>query len=217
MRVSLALRLGSLALLAFVFSVLLVAATEPSSRRATQLPPMPWSSIILMFDGYGYCSGFVVGQGLIATAGHCGHVTSATAKQAYIKYIDGTIVPFKVLTIREHDDCLSEEWTLVMADTGKRKPFKLADAPSNPGDEVWHVGHPEAVPQEVLVSGRIQYRLPTAYSVEGTAIPGESGSPLVNRDGDVIGIVNCGSRGRDITIANRVSSLRAFMATFGLH
>jgi S1-C subfamily serine protease len=138
-------------------------------------------------------SGVVVdAQGDILT---CLHVV-AGATSIQLTFADGTKSPAKVMSTQPDNDiavlqALQPPATIVPATLGRAGGI---------GDEAYVVGNPFGLAGSLsagVISGlNRSFKLPTTgttlsglIQVDAAVNPGNSGGPLVNRDGDVIGIV----------------------------
>lgn len=175
-------------------------------RYASILPSFPWSSVVLVSTTEGYCTGFVVGEGLVATAGHCVEGHTLLAK---FTFMDGKTSDARIAGYVFEPGCI-QDWAVYMGDTGSHRPFLLeGPTPLVAGEEVYHIGHPRHDPRETFVSGKVLEDHYDSVLIDGSAIPGESGSALFNKAGHVVGIVTCGDASS--TVAARPVMLKPFI------
>jgi S1-C subfamily serine protease len=136
----------------------------------------------------------IVDTGIILT---CLHVVQGAA-QVRVVFFDGTESDAKVL-MRQPENDLAVLSASVLPDD--LKPATLASAATlRPGDEVIAVGNPFGILGSVsdgVVSGlgreytsrQTGVTLKNLIQFDAAVNPGNSGGPLVNRDGEVVGIV----------------------------
>jgi S1-C subfamily serine protease len=140
-------------------------------------------------------SGIVVNQrGMIVT---CYHVVR-DAEEIKVLFSDGTESPARVIDEEPENDLALLQPSIIPDDL---VPATLtASASLRVGDEVFAVGHPFGINNSVsagVVSGLNRtFRainggqiLRNLVQFDAAVNPGNSGGPLVNRDGEVVGIV----------------------------
>lgn len=138
-------------------------------------------------------SGFLVTDDLVLTAAHVVH----GADELEAVFVDGKIIKANVISSDVHADL-----ALVKLDAShpKFKPVKLADSDQvNIGDPVFVIGAPFDVSYTLtkgIISGRHQKGFEEKmyksefFQTDAALNPGNSGGPLFNMDGDVIGIAS---------------------------
>jgi len=136
----------------------------------------------------------IVDTGIILT---CLHVVQ-DATQVHVVFFDGTESDAKVLMKQPENDLAVLSASVLPDDL---KPATLASAATlRPGDEVIAVGNPFGILNSVsdgVVSGlgreytskQTGVTLKNLIQFDAAVNPGNSGGPLVNRDGEVVGIV----------------------------
>lgn len=134
---------------------------------------------------------WIAGKGLVVTCGHCvhGHEGENETTYFWIKTIDGKIFPVERLEILEDTDLGIANVTA----NASELPPPLQVGFASVGDPVLAIGNPSGVGTWVVVLGEI---LSVNSWGEGGYIsdlpskPGMSGSPVVNKKGEVIGVVS---------------------------
>lgn len=137
-------------------------------------------------------SGFVVRDGLIATNAH----VVAGIRQTYVQDVNGTHKGQVVWFDPDLDLAVMR-----VPDLGG-KPLKFDTATAPPGTPAAIVGYPSggafkagpaAILSKIKASGHDIYgrglTIRDIYEVKGTVIPGNSGGPLVGKDGRVLGVI----------------------------
>lgn len=137
-------------------------------------------------------SGFVAEEDYVLTNAHVVAGTDAVVLDTSRGLIDASVVFF---------DPDADIAVLHAPDLGL-PPLQWADSPANIGDDAVVMGYPESGPFEAAparVSGRIMIAGPDiyasgrvereAYTVRGSIREGNSGGPLINTDGAVLGMV----------------------------
>lgn len=122
------------------------------------------------------------------------HVTNG-ADSIYIETSDGDFYKASLISFDETNDI-----ALLKVDSKKFKfskqeqlPFTLASTKSDIGESVYTIGYPqdEIVYKEGYISSKNGYEGNTKqYQLEMTLEPGQSGSPIINSNGEVIGIIS---------------------------
>lgn len=171
-------------------------------------PSVQYPSVVLMFTDHGACSGFIVGRGLVATAGHC--ISPADLHQ-FVRFIDGVTVPYKVIAYT-FTEAGFEDWAVVMADTGTRPYYEIDDSPLERRQVVTHIGHPLGTDLEYSVWGMVIGSSGYEIALGTTAIEGESGSPVIDAANRVVGILTCTGRPFPVATACTVGPLKHLVA-----
>ena len=144
-------------------------------------------SVVHIINSTNKCTGFIIGRGLIATAGHC---IRPDAVEQQVEFVDGTRAPYKTISYTNKPGC-QHDWALITARTGKLRPLKLSVDFLPRGSSVWRVGYPANSERQLLKVGRILSYSVREFEMTNVAIPGESGAPVMDSDGYVHGIVTC--------------------------
>jgi serine protease Do len=143
---------------------------------------------VIIKSGGGIGSGFTLGaDGLVMTAAHV-----VASGKLEIRTHDGKTFQGRVVRIsRKHDVALVSVGTLVAA----RPCLPLESAPQTPGTDVYAIGSPGGEQLGFSLSRGIVSGLRTIGDVpliqtDASLSPGNSGGPLVDRQGRVVGVVS---------------------------
>jgi hypothetical protein len=190
-----------------IYALALIIATLLTMRPAAGTPTRLHPLVVLMSNDHGSCTGFVVERGLIATAGHC---IKATSKYQEVTFIDGHHTPYKIISYAENV-VTREDWALVMADTGSLPHYGLDPLGVKQFSFVEHVGHPLGDPEEYEVFGMYMSAVGFMQIYASYAVPGESGSPVINEAGSVVGILTRTGYPAPIMEACTIEKLKALV------
>ena len=146
-------------------------------------------------DGLIYGTGFHIthkGKTFIITNRHVCQAGLQVSLNNNVLNANGKSV--KIIHIwREHDLCALESWKI----TGLR----LADSAAEPLDKLYVIGHPNGI-NLVIEDGRFIEKSSACFSdtlcmssskISNNIMPGNSGSPVINEAGDVVGVVFAGT------------------------
>lgn len=169
------------------------------------------------------CSASLVGEDLIATAGHCVKSTADCKTYQYVfnyRMVDAQTVPMtssyddvyscKELVYREYSS--KQDYALIRLDRPvvNRTPVKLQSTPVQVGDELFVIGHPAGLPTKVADGATVRSVLPAYFVANLDTYGGNSGSAVFNaRTNEVVGILVRGDTDfdydseRSCTISNR--------------
>ncbi|TNE89177.1 MAG: serine protease [Deltaproteobacteria bacterium] len=172
---------------------------------------VPVDSTVLITTGASVCAGVVIAEDRVATAYHC----IAGGGRPMVENQEGTRVIGRVLYARPRDDLA------VIAVTMGMPVVPLAEAPPEPGQAVSVVGHPFGT-QEMAgyMTGLLRYSVssgivsglgPRAMQTTAPVNPGNSGGPVFDEQGQVVGIVSRRLRGDGLGFATRVERLAALL------
>ncbi|MGB4205132.1 MAG: serine protease [Bacteroidales bacterium] len=140
-------------------------------------------------------SGFAISyDGYIAT---CQHVI-ADAKHIKVKGVNGnfeTLIDARVVATDEDNDLAILK---IDSPSLSQIPYTFANQPSDVGESIFVLGYPETqhLGEELklttgVISSSSGYRGDiTKYQVSAQALPGNSGCPLFDNDGRIIGVIN---------------------------
>ncbi|WP_413613472.1 trypsin-like serine peptidase [Bdellovibrio sp. HCB-110] len=148
------------------------------------------------------CSGSLVGDDLIATAGHCVS-NSDCSKYAFVfgfKMADAKTAPESVsasevynckeIVAREYTS--AQDYALVRLDRPVRghRPLTLQQTPVQPGDAIYVVGHPSGLPTKYADGAGVRSQQGTYFQANLDTYGGNSGSAVFNaRTNEVVGIL----------------------------
>lgn len=143
-------------------------------------------------EGYGSGSGFLIAPDLVVTAGH------VLADSSTARAVSGTTVTHATLIgyDQEQDVALARLATPLPAPrlTFKTAPVKVGDPVATIGFTLggqlsFHAGSINGLGRKVNIEGRTATDL---IEHDTAALPGDSGAPLVNTSGQVVGIHDAG-------------------------
>ena len=156
----------------------------------------------------GFCSGFLVGEDLFATAGHCIRDTTACngvnlvfdygydQQGKDLSSVDAAdVYSCKSIVSRALDGGLGNDYAIIKLDrpVTDREPLKLNRSRAlNAGDGVTVIGHPSGLPTKITSNAKVRSNDATkAYFVANLdTYGGNSGSAVFNtQTGDVEGIL----------------------------
>lgn len=168
------------------------------------------------------CSGSLVGEDLIATAGHCVSRSTCSsyafvfgykmtdAKTAPESVSESEVYSCKEIVAHEYTD--NQDYALVRLDRPVRghRPLTIQQTPVQPGDGIYVVGHPSGLPTKVADGAAVREQLGSYFTSNLDTYGGNSGSAVFNaRTHEVVGILVRGApdfvydRDRKCTVSNR--------------
>lgn len=165
-------------------------------------------------------TGFGVGDGRVVTCYH-GVNDREKTKEIYVKGINGDFETRHRATLEAYDRD-NDLAVIRLNEPGAiqdETPLCIANATKNPGEEVFIMGYPisTALGEEIkitngIVSSTTGYTgLANTYQISAPAQPGNSGSPLFDASGNLIGVVNAvASRTDNIAYSIKSSYLKDF-------
>ena len=174
------------------------------------------SGVVLLITGPAYCSGVMVDeQGTVATAYHC----VANGLRPRVQLRDGTTAIGRVVAAVPRDDL-----ALISVPELAGKAPALAVHPSAPqqGDAVWGLGHPfaPAADRTAAMRGMLLWSVtegivsavgPRLIQTDAALNPGNSGGPVVDREGRIVGIASRKLQGDNIAFLASADRLRAIL------
>lgn len=149
-----------------------------------------------------FCSAFLVGDDLMATAGHCID-TARCAQSSFVfsyRMSSQSQAPTEVessevyacKSVVERSQTGSEDYALVRLDRPVRghRPLTLARRSAQPGDSLIVVGHPSGIPTKVTDGGIVRSVKPQYFTASLDTYGGNSGSAVFNQETlEVVGIL----------------------------
>lgn len=173
--------------LIFILCVALVLLCTRSQSSDTVISlPAQLASVVQVVGLDSSCSGFIARRGIVVTAGHC---IDLEEKFAFVRFPDGESKPYKVISRVLKLDC-ANDWAVLMTDTGNRRPLPIGPVPEV-GDQVFRIGYPNHATKQVLKAGKVVSVTNDAIVSVPMALPGESGGPVFDAVGRVVGLVDC--------------------------
>lgn len=180
-------------------------AVSPFRQRS--LPPCSDEKFANQFVG-GWCSGFMVGDDLIATAGHCGRTQGDIENTAYVfgfqasSPTDPGRIVFKAdqvyfgMDLVEFDDSDTGDYAIVRVDrkitAPGAKPLKVRDSGSpSVGSNLGVIGYPSGLPVKIAFGDQtVLMRDEDPWLIANLdTYGGNSGSAVFNANGEVEGIL----------------------------
>jgi S1-C subfamily serine protease len=153
------------------------------------------------------CSGAVAERGdVVVTALHC----VDDRKSVGVRFGSGEERTARVAAT----DAAADQAVLVLATAAPVTPLRIARRRQIPGTVLYYFGHPDRVAFQTARLDRIGQcpslpALPDALFTSIQGKPGDSGAPLVNAEGAIVGLVHGGAACR---IATPASTLLALVA-----
>lgn len=151
------------------------------------------------------CSGSLVGEDLIATAGHC---VSNSDCSSYNFVFGFTMQNSNTLRTLSSDDVYSckeivareytrnQDYALVRLDRAvkNRRPLKMQKTPAQPGEEIFVIGHPSGLPSKFADGAAVRTQVGAYFQANLDTYGGNSGSAVFNsRTKEIVGILVRGS------------------------
>lgn len=146
----------------------------------------------------------------------CNHVVKG-ANSIFAKFADGSAYVNCELLIQDNEHDLA----LLKIDAKNRLPLKKSTMTVEEGMPVIFSGYPLGINTLTTHFGILSAVSQdptgvTTYLIDGTVNPGNSGCPLLDQNGNVIGVVNA-TRREDASLLGKVSSLnKGAFSIFGL-
>lgn len=162
------------------------------------------------------CSGFLVGEDLLVTAGHCavniGEIRNQSKDfcEAYTWLFDYTAqsnarrIPKKnrftckeiIYAVQEEVDGKTHDFALIRLDRKAkgRRPLKMSFGQTKNNDSVFMIGHPMGLPMKYTSKAHVfDNQVGRSYYTNLDAFAGNSGSPVFNDRDEVIGVLVAGN------------------------
>ena len=172
------------------------------------------NSVVLLITGSGWCSGVVVDEtGTIATAYHC----VSTGQQSEVWLRDGTRLEGRVYAADPtHDLAL-----LRAPELAGVEPLPIRTDQIKQGEIVYAMGHPYApVAERKAFTGTLRWSVSSGIvsavgerfvQTDASLNPGNSGGPIVDTEGHVVGIASRKLRGENLAFFGSSEDLNALM------
>lgn len=187
-----------------------VAAATPAEGAPL---PAVLDAVVIVHQGSGTCAGVHLGDGVVATAYHC---VAAGGRPSVVARDGGRAIG----RVRAVDHALDLA-VIDVPDLADRSSLALGRVPEV-GDPVWALGHPfgEDRPSGLLegllrwsaTDGIVAGVGPFALQVTAALNPGNSGGPIVDADGAVVGIASRRLGGEGLGFASRADALPDLLA-----
>lgn len=171
--------------------------------RPVSISPDQWTgAVVTVFAGGGSGSGFVISENLILTNHHVVGESNSVA----VKFDNGLQVLGKVIASNSGRDV-----AVVKVDASLPKHFPILRVAPTIGSEVYAIGSPlgEKYQSSItrgIISGYREENKKTLIQSDVTILPGNSGGPLVNNKGEVVGIAVSG-----IVLGNSFAGMNFFI------
>lgn len=148
-----------------------------------------------------FCSGFLVGPDLIATAGHCISSTECSDVSFVFGYrmtssmSDTSQVPsnnvYRCKEVLSREETRQQDYALVRVDrvVEGAKILTLAKSPVQVGDELTMIGHPSGLPVKIADGAKVRKNDVGFFVATTDSYGGNSGSAVFNKAGEVVGIL----------------------------
>lgn len=167
--------------------------TGPTDSPYTRVYRDTIASVTTVQTTTGQGTGFQYDEDHVVTNAH----VVGAASEAQVRFHDGTWASGPVVGADPHSDL-----AVIEPDTvpDASQPLPFSDEPPTIGQEVVVIGNPYNLDGSVtagIVSGTDRlipspagYQIPDAIQTDAAVNPGNSGGPLMNLDGSVVGVVN---------------------------
>lgn len=178
-------------------------------------------AVVLLVNNGAWCSGaFINDTGLVATAYHC----VASGRDTIVETRDGQALRAETVAVDpRHDLALIQlaEWpsTSSVLQLRQEKPLQ--------GESVYALGHPLApYANKPLLHGTLQWSISSGIvsavgqrliQVDAPLNPGNSGGPIVDKDGKVIGIASRKLRGDNLSFLGPATELTSLIVNPDAH
>ncbi|MDX9731982.1 MAG: serine protease [Bdellovibrionales bacterium] len=151
----------------------------------------------------GYCSGFLVAENIVATAGHC--VTNPdfcedvrfafgfmlTSEQDNPRAIPDENIYGCKRVLYDEMTSLGSDFALIELDRPvlNRKPLPIAKSVPLVGEEVFVIGHPVGLPTKISAGASVRRNTTEFFVANLDTFGGNSGSAVFNEQNEVAGIL----------------------------
>jgi serine protease Do len=146
-------------------------------------------SVVTVLTGEGHGSGFFISPTLLLT----NHHVAGGTKRVKLKFVDGTEIYATVLRSRADRDV-----ALLEVEAGSYEAIPIRGAGVNITEEVYAVGSPldeslsGTVTRGIVSQIKTDERGQALIQADASVQPGNSGGPLLDKDGNVVGIAVAG-------------------------
>ena len=154
-----------------------------------------------------FCTGFLVRDNLVATAGHCVSVRDCSSKSVVFGFHfkalneDPTVVEneniYRCTEVIANELTGAQDYALIRLDRPVKgfKPLILANKSANPGQSVFVVGHPSGIPAKLASAAEVRLTTQGYFKANLDTFGGNSGSPVFDAESrQVLGILVRGER-----------------------
>lgn len=149
-----------------------------------------------------FCSSFLVGDDMVATAGHCVDVSTCAqtsfvftyrmSQQNQAPYSVSSSEVYRCTQVLEREQTGAQDYALVKLDRPVRghRVLTLAKNPVAVGDGLFVVGHPSGIPTKITDGASVRSVKPEFFTANTDTYGGNSGSAVFNADTlEVVGIL----------------------------
>lgn len=167
------------------------------------------------------CSGSLVGEDLIATAGHCISPTDCSSnrysfvfgfrmldeKNAALQVSSEDVYTCKEIVAREYNS--QKDYALVRLDrvVTNHRPLTLQKEPVQKGDQIFVIGHPSGLPTKIADSAQVRAKNAAYFVTNLDTYGGNSGSAVFNAaTNEVVGILVRGAQDFSYDYENKCTS-----------
>lgn len=199
-----------------IMSLLLWTPVHAHSDRTSDI--QDWlDAVVLLTNNGAFCSGTIVDdKGVVLTAYHCvasGRMTSVQTRSG------NTYVGETVAVDVKHDLALIQlrEWSSNTAFS----PLSVQNEQPNQGELVYALGHPLApYERKPMLKGTLQWSVSQGIvsaigdrliQVDAPLNPGNSGGPIVNESGEIIGVASRKLRGDNLSFLGPASFVQPML------
>lgn len=193
--------LRMLPILLIIFS-LFVGFPTPAEQKKPSPNSLKYSVVKLSFtnwyDEHRCGTAFVIAKDKFLTASHiCEDLQYEDSKPIYIDYKSKKPVEHKLDFVELKFDLTGDLCVIRTADKLPLRPLPVAKVAPKVGDKIFIFGAPGCeygVFKEGIYSGNMSFRVDWVmryvYILSIECVKGNSGSPVLNKNGEVIGVIN---------------------------
>lgn len=168
----------------------IVQSGGQSAQAPSNIPPEITSanlSVVKLSGNQSIGSGVILtSNGLVVTNSHV--VENGTGPWK-VRLANEQEFPARVVATGSHESGIFHDLALVQIEGAANLPTaRFSETTPQPGDVVWAIGAPFGKP-EVITQGQITRQTTDGILLSNTEVhPGNSGGPLLNQNGEVVGI-----------------------------